>query len=220
MEYLYCETPYGGGGYENWHAPKPEELEESENQEAGQEEMAGEPIVEAKETISQYEELMKQWAEIIEKGPSWDPALLAAKRQDVSNLLLALGILDEDGKSDIKKLLELSRYITTLKEVPIKKKDYPNPANFHKSFVKAKEENPDLFDDLKGRGEDVESYLYGLGIIMDNEIVYENIFADNPIVKGKNGQVENGRHRVACMTSLAKSNYSVIHPWIKIKYEK
>ncbi len=224
MEYLYCESSFGRGseGFAEWKAPKTEDQAESDEveQEVEFESITEEPKLEAKETIKKYDKLMQLWADIIEKGPSWEPGILDMKRKAVGTLLHTLGILDKKGKCDIDKLLELSGYITSLKETPIKDKYYPKFDKFQKGYEEAKEENGVLFDDLKGRGEDIQTYLYGLGIVMDNEIVYESIFENDPIRKGKFDKVENGRHRVASMESLGKCGYFMSHPWIKTVYEK
>ncbi len=218
MDGVYCESRYGGGGeaYEAWHAPKDDDLENGE-QDQERERLSREIM----ESLPQFEELMKLWAEIIEKGASWDPGMLATMRLQVNDLLVALGLVDEDGKCDVNKLMDFVILVAQYKELPIKKDGYPDRKSFINGVKLAIEENPELFDDLEGRdGKEIGDYLYGLGMVMDTQIVYENIFNNDPITYGKNGKVENGRHRVAVLISFEKCGYYQNRPWVKSVTEK
>ncbi len=218
MYNIYCESSHGGGGegYESWHARREEEPEEDEqNQET---ERSSQEIM---ESLPQYEKMMKLWADIIEKGVSWDPGMLATMRLQVNDLLMALGLVDEDGKCDVNKLMDFAVLVSRYKELPIKKDDYPDRKSFIKGVKLAIEENPELFDNLEGRdGKEIGDYLYGLGIVMDTQIVYESIFENDPIAYGRNGKVENGRHRVAVLRSFEKCGYIQNRPWVKSVTEK
>lgn len=190
MEEILCESRHGSGreSYESWHAPRDEETVEDEQKQ--ETERSSQEIM---ESLPKYEKLMKLWADIIEKGASWDPGMLATMRLQVNDLLVALGLIDEDGKCDVNKLLDFAVLVARYKELPIKKDDYPDRKTFIKGVKLAIEENPELFDNLEGRdGKEIGNYLYGLGIVMDTQLVYENIFENDPLRMERVGKLKMG----------------------------
>jgi hypothetical protein len=211
-----CESGYGRYGGEeaarNFRAPSEMEPEDDGGGE-------GETEEEKKEILGKYEELMKIWAQIVEVGVSWDPTVLAQLRQQLQALMCDLKIIDENGKCDLDKLIELCGVVVSFKENAGIKKGYPDRESFDKVFSRVKRDHV-LINDLRGRdGEELGDYLYGLGIIMDNEVVYKTIFENDPITF-RDGEVENGRHREAAKAVLAKCEYSLLHEWLKPEIEK
>lgn len=220
MDDIFCESRHGGGGegYESWHTPRHEEPDGEESEVGREEEITSREIM---ELLPAYEKLMKLWAKVIEGGTDLDPLILASMRSQINDLLIALGVVDDNGKCDIKKLVDFTVLVARYKELPIKKDDYPDRKSFIKGVKLAIDENPELFEYLEGRdGKEIGDYLYGLGIVMDTQLVYENIFENDQIVYGKNGKVENGRHRVAVLRSFEKCGYHQNRPWIKSTKEK
>jgi len=162
---------------------------------------------------------MKVWAQIVEVGVSKDPQILNQLRQLLQVLMYDLKIMDKDGKCDLDKLIDLCGVVVSFKENAGIKKGYPDKDSFDKVFSRVKRDSV-LISDLRGRsGEEFGDYLYGLGIIMDNEIVYETIFENDPITF-RDGKVENGRHREAAKAVLAKCGYSLLHEWLKPEIEE
>ena len=130
-----------------------------------------------------------------------------------------LKIIDENGKCDLEKLIELCGVLVNYKEIARIKMGYPDRTKFDEIYRKVKWDHV-LISDLRGRdGEELGDYLYCLGIIMDNEIVYKTIFENDPITF-RDGKVENGRHREATKAVLAKCDYSLLHEWLKPVIEK
>jgi hypothetical protein len=57
----------------------------------------------------------------------------------------------------------------------------------------------------------LENYLYNLGILMSNKLVYTTVFAeDDAIEVGRGFQVENGRHRAFTLRCLGRPYVSQV----------
>lgn len=211
-----CESNYGRFGDEgarNFRVPIERESEEDESDGDGETEEV------KKEILGKYEELMNIWAQIVEVGASLDPQMLNQLRQQLQALMYDLKIIDESGNCDLDKLIKLCGVLVNYKEKPVVKKGYPNREKFEEVYRKVKR-NHVLISDLTGRdGKELGDYLYGLGIIMDNEIVYKTIFENDPIIF-RDGKVENGRHREAAKAVLTKCGYALLHEWLKPMIEK
>lgn len=216
-----CESGYGGGyledGARDFRVPQVTESESAD----GAENVDGADLStnEKKEVIEKYKDLMDLWAQIVEVGVSLDPQVLNQLRQQLLAMMLDLKILGKDGKCDLNKLFELCGAIVAYKEKAGVKKEYPKRTEFIGSIAELEENELYLFDGLSSRGnKELGDYLYGIGIIMDNEIVYSTIFENDPIVM-RNGKVENGRHRMATRAILAKCGYHMLHEWLIPKTE-
>jgi len=210
-----CESGYGRYGGEDPRDFRMSSESDPEDDGHGEAETSDK---EKREILSKYEELMKLWAQIVEVGVSLDPQILNQLRQQLMALMVDLKIVDENGKYDLDKLMELCRVVVSYKENAGIKKGYPDREKFDEVYRKVKRDHV-LIGDLRGRdSEELGDYLYGLGTIMDNEIVYETIFENDPITV-RDGHVENGRHREAAKLILAKCGYSMLHEWLVPKTE-
>lgn len=165
------------------------------------------------ESFSESERLL---ALIVETGPSMDPQKLSQMQTQLRQHLQVVGVLGDDGKIDIKQWMDYSIDLTNKKNSPLKPDDYPEKEIFNDGVASLRKVEPEIFDNVSPRGnKTMEDYLYGVGIVMSSRLAYTNIFKDDPIVYGRDGKVENGRHRVIAEKVLKEVGYDANWDWIE-----
>ena len=165
------------------------------------------------ESFSESERLM---AKIIETGPAIDPQKLAQMQAQLCQHLNIVGVLGDDGKINIQQWMDYLTDLTRKRNIPLRPDDYPDEETFNKGVLELKESDPELFDNVSPRGgKTMEDYLYGVGMVMANRLVYTSIFKDDPIVYGEGGKVENGRHRVIVQRVLNRVGYNTNWGWVE-----
>ncbi len=191
----FCE---GGGGWGEFGSFRMER--ESEPTEES-------PEVEiTKEEVELFENIMRLWAQLIEKGGEKDTGTRASMRAQIVQGLAQLGVTaDEDGLVDIESLKKLVVRIDTSKEKPKRKSGFPSFENFADELKEIKG------IEIKGKdGIDLAEYLYTLGVIMNSEVAYEHIFKADPM-----GEADEARHRKLALLVLKKCGYKMDHNWLK-----
>lgn len=179
----------------------------------------GDPDLERKRHIEAISQLL---AKIIETGSELDPLFVAGKRQQLKNHLATLDLDKLDHVTFSTIVQELDRKLI---EIPAPE-NYPDIETFRQNLaevvdpktapralievppypkaIQIAEYAQSEWQAIRGRGEmETDRYLYELGKVMSNQYVYTTLFGEtDPIVVGKNWQIENGRHRALTLKAL------------------
>ena len=168
-----------------------------------------------------FEAALKLLAKLVEKGGDIDDVAKVQLRQQLHSSFQALGVLKQNGQLDYNQWIDLCSKFYRQKDQVVKPDGYPNQETFNQYLASLQEERPELFVDLSSRGESVvlSDYLYGLGMLMATQPVYEEVFKDDPITYGKGGSVQNGRHRTIVLQVLSQCDFRT-DDWIWIKTQR
>ncbi|MBP9820077.1 hypothetical protein KBC79_05080 [Candidatus Woesebacteria bacterium] len=181
----------GGGGYREYNEAASQWQHERQQAEAA-------------ERAERFEEILQLLADLIEKGPAMDPAIQQQKRKQLQALMKQAGVLNAQGQLDLDAWMSLCTAISESKTTAVTPPGYPTLEEFS-SIISQNQEY--FWDDhymLTARGfPSLEEYLHGLGTVLATQLVYETVFADDPIVI-RNGVVENGRHRALTLRVLSR----------------
>lgn len=179
----------------------------------GEEEFAFENFRE-KEALKQ--EIDALWAWLIEKSYE-DPTGAQTARQQLSQNLQKLGVVDPNGQLNIKLWTDFVTTQAQRKSTPVTPKDYPIYETFEEKYLELLKQKPEL-ELLHRHTDNIPKYLYGLGMVMSDKVVYKSIFQNDDITI-KNGEVENGKHREATREILNMCGFIKQMPWIIVSYE-
>lgn len=170
---------------------------------------------ERRSSETRAEEIDKLWAWLVEKSHE-DPAAAAGVRQLLNQYLNQLGVVNSQGVIDTQAWGELMSAKFLREQNPIKPKGYPEYGEFEHKF-KEYSETHDV-SELKRHTDNLPQYLYGLGQVIHDRVVYENLFKNDEIaIRGS--RVENGKHREASIDVLRMCGFNKPTPWVVIEYE-
>lgn len=165
----------------------------------------------------QVEEIEKLWAELIEKGGDMDDTKKQLIRAKLHTQLQKLGVLNSNGVIDTSLWANLVSQIAQRKTTPLKPKDYPDLELFKEKFEEYKRAHEEI-GLLRRHTQTLPEYLYGLGIVMSDKLVYETVFK-NDRIQIRDSEVTNGRHREAALGILRMCGFRQQMPWVTVEYE-
>jgi len=165
-----------------------------------------------KEQLDSFKDVMRIWADLIEKGGDMDSNKKSVLRANLANLLSQIGIaVNDDNRVDLESLKGFVLRLEQSQEKPKAKSNYPSKQNFLEVFDGMRDSFVGFYKDVKGRdGFDLGEYLYSLGVLMDSEVAYEHIFADDSM-----SETDSGRHRKMALLVLERCGYFMNHKWLK-----
>ncbi len=176
----------------------------------------GDKSLSYKEQETLKDQIDAMWAWLIEKGAE-DKTTAKQIRKTLTQHLKKLNVLNEDGTIDLKSWLGFVTSLADRKTTPVKPTDYPSFSSFTDRFRDYANENPKVLD-LAYHTHDLEGYLYGLGMVISSQPVYESLF-ENDEIQIRNGEVVNGKHREASIDILRRCGFVKNTPWVKYTYE-
>lgn len=166
-----------------------------------------------------FSETLVLMAKITETGGALDPVKLAGMRAKLRQNLGQFGVLDGLGHLKPDAWMSFLAMMSDERRNPAKPANYPAEEKFRESYGQVVSEEPDFIDNVSGRGgRSLESYLYGLGIVMASEVAYREIFRNDPITL-RAGKVENGRHRVLTERVLDRCGFIRNWSWVERRVE-
>ena len=89
---------------------------------------------------------------------------------------------------------------------------------FKGKFDEYQEGHPETLELKRHTTTGLAEYLYGLGVVMSDEIVYKSVF-ENDDIQIKDSRVTNGKHREAALDVLRMCGFKNPMKWVKIEYE-
>lgn len=175
------------------------------------------------DVMKDFNETMRLLAWWIEVAPGLDPDVKQAhpNTNRYQELIKHLQLTNNDGGIDFNKVNNMVDSIQNRLLNPIKPKNYPEQKKFLGVFEEmGKFYYKDGEEGLKGRmGKTLGDYLYGLGIIMSDQVVYSDMFPDDvDPIKLRGSEIENGRHRIATLDVLEECGYNTatMMKWVKV----
>lgn len=204
----------GGESFSSWSAPR-----------------EAEASVEMQE---HHDAIMRLLAKLIEGSGGLSATAKTQLRQQIQQHLSALGL------TGISQLQKISQKLHDAQVRPPVPADYPTKEEFETRMARAiskstiSERAPRVPEDpfaseiaeygrtnwreVDGRERSLLDHIYGVGIILSNELAYRATFPESDrMLVGDNWQIDNGRHRALALRTLG-SDYVARHGmdrWVK-----
>ncbi len=174
------------------------------------------PDQERQGNFSEAERLLA-WLVEVGSGGDQDAQQLQQKRTQLQDLFKVLGVINDKGQLVLEEWQNLACQLHDSKQVALVPESFPRLEKFSVALALVKKNMPqEIISNIQPRGNYSEAqYVRSIAAVMANRLVYETIFADDPI-EYAGEYPSNGRHRWLTMKVLNELQVNT-HEWSWVK---